>query len=110
VDTAFFRGNYPARCSLKGASPGADADIVKQSASWTEILPAVALGPDQLQVFESQLCDAGPVTHVRLDIYPDGGVARLRLPAPNLIKSAKRISEPKVFIIEKLEGNPSKNN
>ena len=79
VDTAFFRGNYPARCSLKGATPGTDADIVSESADWAEILPAVALGPDQLHVFESQLSDAGDVTHVRLDIYPDGGVARLRL-------------------------------
>ncbi len=79
VDTAFFRGNYPARCSLKGASPGKDTDIVNESADWAEILPAVVLGPDQLHIFESQLSDAGDVTHVRLDIYPDGGVARLRL-------------------------------
>jgi allantoicase len=79
VDTAFFRGNYPARCSLKGASPAQGADLVTESAEWPEILPAVALGPDQLHVFENQISDAGNVTHVRLDIYPDGGVARLRL-------------------------------
>jgi len=79
VDTAFFRGNYPARCSLKGACPGADADLVSESVNWSEILPRVALGPDQLHIFESQLRDIGNVTHVRLDIYPDGGVARLRL-------------------------------
>lgn len=79
VDTAFFRGNYPARCSLKGATPGNDADLVSESVNWGEILPPVALGPDQLHIFESQLGDAGHVTHVRLDIYPDGGVARLRL-------------------------------
>jgi allantoicase len=79
VDTAFFRGNYPARCSLKGSSPAADADIEAESVDWAEILPPVALGPDQLHVFENQVRDAGNVTHVRLDIYPDGGVARLRL-------------------------------
>ncbi len=79
VDTAFFRGNYPARCSLRGASPGVDADLGTESASWSEILPQVALGPDQLHIFETQLSDVGNVTHVRLDIYPDGGVARLRL-------------------------------
>ena len=79
VDTAFFRGNYPARCSLKGATPGTGADLVSESVNWGEILPPVALGPDQLHIFESQLRDAGPVTHVRMDIYPDGGVARLRL-------------------------------
>lgn len=79
VDTAFFRGNNPARCSLRGSSPAADADIVNESVDWVDILPAVALGPDQLHVFESQLNDVGNVTHVRLDIYPDGGIARLRL-------------------------------
>ena len=79
VDTAFFRGNYPARCSLKGAVPKSDADIVSESEGWDEILPAVALGPDQLHVFERQLRNCGDVTHVRLDIFPDGGVARLRL-------------------------------
>ncbi len=79
VDTAFFRGNYPARCSLKGGTPDTDANIADESVNWTEILPAVALGPDQLHIFESQLSGIGNVTHVRLDIYPDGGVARLRL-------------------------------
>jgi len=79
VDTAFFRGNYPARCSLKGACPGANADLASESVDWAEILPQVALGPDQLHIFESQVRDIGSISHVRLDIYPDGGVARLRL-------------------------------
>jgi allantoicase len=56
-----------------------DADISSESAAWPEILPQVALGPDQLHVFESQLREIGNVTHIRLDIYPDGGIARLRL-------------------------------
>ena len=79
VDTAFFRGNYPARCSLKGGTPGANVDLVSESVDWPEILPEVALGPDQLHIFESQVRATADVTHVRLDIYPDGGVARLRL-------------------------------
>jgi len=79
VDTAFFRGNYPARCSLKGAAPAAGADLVAESVNWAEILPPVGLGPDQMHVFERQVRDTGDVTHVRLDIYPDGGIARLRL-------------------------------
>jgi allantoicase len=79
VDTAFFRGNYPARCSLKGGCPTTDAELVSESENWAEILPQVTLGPDQLHIFEHQLKDAGNVTHVRFDIYPDGGIARLRL-------------------------------
>ncbi len=78
VDTDFFKGNNPAACSIRGCLLG-DADPIKQSACWPVILPRVALGPDQLQVFGREIIDAGPVDHVRLDIYPDGGVARLRL-------------------------------
>jgi len=86
VDTAFFRGNYPARCSLKGACLDTDNDLVDQSSDWSELLPPVALGPDQLHIFENQVRDVGDVTHVRLDIYPDGGVARLRLLGPPAIQ------------------------
>ena len=82
IDTAFFRGNYPARCSLLGGCPGSDVDIAEDSENWTEILPQVALGPDQLHIFESRIRNVGNVSHVRLDIYPDGGVARLRLLGP----------------------------
>ena len=81
VDTAFFKGNYPARCSLHGAllEDPADADVTPDAPFWREILPPVPLGPDCVQAFEREVADAGPVSHVRFDIYPDGGVARLRL-------------------------------
>ena len=79
VDTAYFKGNYPARFSLKGGTPGNKDDLAGESVNWQEILPQLALGADQLHVFESQVRDAGDITHVRLDIYPDGGIARLRL-------------------------------
>jgi len=79
VDTAFFKGNYPARCSLRGIALDREEDLESSSANWPVILPAVALGPDQLHIFDSQLKHAGEITHVRFDIYPDGGVARLRL-------------------------------
>jgi allantoicase len=78
VDTDFFKGNYPAACSIRGClysgnNPEAD------SAEWPLLLNRVALGPDQLHVFHRELKQLGPVSHVRMDIYPDGGVARLRL-------------------------------
>ncbi|MFC1797433.1 hypothetical protein ACFL1V_10110 [Pseudomonadota bacterium] len=37
------------------------------------------LGPDRLHTFEQQLIDSAAFSHVRFDIYPDGGVSRLRL-------------------------------
>ena len=79
VDTAFFKGNYPARCALRGVALDNEDDLESGSSEWPVILPEMSLGPDQLHIFESQLSDAGEITHVRFDIYPDGGVARLRL-------------------------------
>ncbi|MDD9883560.1 MAG: allantoicase [Gammaproteobacteria bacterium] len=83
VDTAHFKGNYPDRCSLQGARLDASAaaadDIAQHSESWAELLPQVKLEADREHQFESQVNDLGAVTHVRLNIYPDGGVSRLRL-------------------------------
>ena len=79
VDTAFFKGNNPARCSLRGTALAAGKEKLDNSSGWPLILAPVTLGPDQLQVFQREITDTGSVTHVRFDIYPDGGVARLRL-------------------------------
>ena len=70
IDTDFFKGNYPARCSLRGCKLPAGSDPVTESATWPLLLPAVALGPDQLQVFVRELQDIGQVSHVRFDIFP----------------------------------------
>jgi len=81
VDTAFFKGNYPSKCSLHGLhAPGAsDEQIKADSSDWEEILPPVELGPDRMHLFEKEIIDVGTVSHVRFDIYPEGGVSRLRL-------------------------------
>ena len=81
VDTSWFKGNYPAKCSLRGRwDPDAeDAQIVPDGAGWVEILSPVDLGPDCIQVFEREVADAGAVSHVLFEIHPDGGVSRLRL-------------------------------
>jgi allantoicase len=74
VDTSCFLGNAPASAVLRGCDTtvtGLDA------AEWSDLLPAVRLQPDTEHMF--RVAGAGPVTHVRLDIHPDGGLARLRL-------------------------------
>lgn len=78
VDTDFFKGNNPAACLIRGCRFEGD-DPVGESKNWPVLLSRVALGPDQLQVFQREIEDIGSVDHVRLDIFPDGGVARLRL-------------------------------
>ncbi|MHC1478771.1 allantoicase [Frateuria aurantia] len=81
VDTAFFKGNYPDRCSLHGAylkNPH-DAALVSQAMFWPSLLGSQPLGPDAVHRFRPDVADRLPVSHVRFDIHPDGGVSRLRL-------------------------------
>ena len=78
VDTAFFKGNYPDRCSIEGTA----AETVGENGDegWFEVLPEVKLQADAEHVFEAaDISEHGPITHVRLNIYPDGGISRLRL-------------------------------
>lgn len=75
IDTSYFVGNAPGWAALSGIDARA-AGLADQSA-WRTVLPRVRLQPDTQHRLRLQ--DAGELTHVRLDIYPDGGVARLRL-------------------------------
>jgi allantoicase len=80
VDTSFFRGNYPESCSLEAcASEGnpTAADLADGATEWVEILPPARLQGDSLNPFA--VSSGERFTHLRLKIYPDGGVARLRV-------------------------------
>ncbi|WP_042395965.1 allantoicase [Streptacidiphilus carbonis] len=78
VDTAHFTGNYPETASVEAASvPGHPSPAELAAAEWTEIVPRTALKGDTAHEFP---VDAEQrFTHVRLNIWPDGGVARLRV-------------------------------
>jgi allantoicase len=78
VETSFFRGNFPESCSLDTCRTTGD-DSAHANFDWTEILPRAPLEADARRVFEKELRAPGEATHVRLNIYPDGGVARLRV-------------------------------
>jgi allantoicase len=75
VDTTWFKGNAPGSFSLEVLTGG---DPLSAASEWREILPQTALSPDAVHRFE-EVREARPATHARLNIYPDGGVARLRL-------------------------------
>ena len=79
VDTAHFKGNYPDRASIEAAHFDSHDTACKTGADWQTLLPESKLEMDREHEFESELRDLGPVSHVRLSIYPDGGVSRLRL-------------------------------
>ena len=78
VDTAWFRGNYPAEASLEGCELDDPLDLAALArATWTELLPRSALVGDSKNRFA--IGHPGRITHLRLNIFPDGGVARLRV-------------------------------
>ena len=81
VDTNHFKGNYPDMCSIEGyAGPDASADeLTKNNTRWSEILPKTKLEADRRHFFERELSPIDQCTHIRLHIYPDGGVSRLRV-------------------------------
>jgi allantoicase len=79
VDTNHFKGNYPDRCAIDGIdAPGASITDLIASTDWVRWLEPVALSAHHRHFFSRFEADA-PVTHVRLAIYPDGGVSRLRV-------------------------------
>lgn len=80
VDTTHFKGNFPESCRLEGCDlPELDVNAVPdEGAPWRELVPRTKLKADAQHRFRA-VGRSGPVTHVRFSIYPDGGVARLRL-------------------------------
>ena len=77
IDTTHFTGNYPPQCSIQGCfmesgEPDANAD-------WQDILGVTDLGPSSHHFVELDQEKRQMVfTHLRIHIYPDGGIARLR--------------------------------
>ncbi|SOE00018.1 allantoicase [Blastococcus haudaquaticus] len=89
VDTAFFTGNYPPQASLDGAAIEGHCSVDELlKADWQPLLPVHGLAGNTHNVFPVH--SGRRVTHVRLNIHPDGGVARLRVhghavPDPRLL-------------------------
>ncbi len=84
IDTACLKGNAAGWAALYGQDQTTGSD------EWFEILPRTRLQPDTLHRF---LADAPAATHVRLDIFPDGGISRLRLHGSLTETGAKRLTE-----------------
>ncbi|MCA1563366.1 MAG: allantoicase [Acidobacteria bacterium] len=79
IDTNHFKGNYPESASLDAIfAPGAGLEVAASTA-WTELLTRTKLRADRRHYFSSELVTGGPASHVRLNIFPDGGVSRLRV-------------------------------
>ena len=90
VDTSHFKGNFPESCSLEVCSAPRELidPIALGALPWKEILPRTKLQADSLHSYQKELGDEGEVTHARFHIYPDGGVARLRIFATLVARSS----------------------
>lgn len=81
IDTCHFKGNYPDSCLLEGCNISREAESKLSGAGvkWTTILPQSKLKADHEHYFEKEIVSGDVFTHVRLNIFPDGGVSRMRL-------------------------------
>jgi allantoicase len=79
LDTDHYKGNAPGACMLEYCDIGANADPLSfdsVTAKWQSLVEETPLQPHTRHAFDTS---SDPATHVRLNIYPDGGVARLRV-------------------------------
>ena len=74
IDTTFFTGNYPASAALEACYM---PDDQRDQAEWHSLLPNSVLGSSQHHIFDTSSDQV--FTHIRLNIFPDGGIARLRV-------------------------------
>ena len=81
IDTHHFKGNYPDTCMLEGCSISLqeESKLSSSDVNWQQLLPSSKLLADAEHKFQKEIINKGPFTHVRLSIFPDGGVSRMRL-------------------------------
>lgn len=84
VDTNHFKGNFPESCVVYGTQyDGAEDGVLADSVQWAPILPRVKLVAHAQQYFSAAKNEVnvipGGVNYVKLEMFPDGGISRLRL-------------------------------
>jgi allantoicase len=81
VDTNHFKGNFPDTCSIEAcdATGASVKELIEGDVRWRRLLAKTKLRANERRMFEGELSKLNHCTHVRLNIYPDGGVSRLRV-------------------------------
>jgi allantoicase len=81
VDTHHFKGNYPDSCLLEGVVLERPLQDFANATglAWETVLPRTQLQPHHRHTYRDELLGRGPYTHLRLSIFPDGGISRLRV-------------------------------
>lgn len=80
IDTAHYKGNFPHQISINAAYLPNDCDrnMAPRSLYWDELLPLQLMEMDKQHFYDSEIIDIGQVTHIRVNIHPDGGLSRVR--------------------------------
>ena len=81
IDTHHFKGNYPDSCTIQTASNlknVSNSSIVKSSVSWKIILNKAKLKANKKHVFKNIQINKNKVNLLKINIYPDGGISRIR--------------------------------
>lgn len=79
IDTCHFKGNYPDSCSIEGCFSDSDELVLHGQVEWFPLLLKQKLSADAIHTFMPEIQTHRAVTHVRLNIFPDGGVSRMRI-------------------------------
>ena len=81
IDTHHFKGNYPDKCSIQAAyfnNKISEKNIVKKSKRWNFLLNKVKLHAHKKHSFKNILMKNNKVNYIRINIFPDGGISRIR--------------------------------
>ena len=82
IDTHHFKGNYPDKCSLQAAYLNGKISaksIVNKSKNWKLLLSKVKLHAHKKHNFKNKLMKNKKVNYIKINIYPDGGISRIRV-------------------------------
>jgi len=79
VDTNHFKGNYPDSCSIEYCFANIDDAVINNAVEWENLLLQQKLSASAEHCFEKEINKHTAITHIRLNIFPDGGISRLRI-------------------------------
>lgn len=81
IDTAHFKGNYPAEMSIQAIyiENATDSQLIPQSMFWPFLLEAQPMQMDHIHGYVSEILKHEKISHIRINMIPDGGISRVRL-------------------------------
>lgn len=81
IDTAHFKGNYPAQVSIQAiyVKDATDPQLIPQSMFWPFLLEAQDMQMDHIHSYINEIISTEKISHIRVNMIPDGGISRIRL-------------------------------